>query len=108
MRAMSLTTLNKYRKNAKHDKNIPDDVLKIKLNCLIDSVENRHIHNRGNVTVYQFGNCVFYVTENIITDIKWKTDDDYPSNYEVDRMVKLFLKNGLNKKGNRFVKDNKI
>ena len=108
MRAISLNTLDKYRKYAKHDKNIPNDVLKIKLNCLIDSVEKEHIYNRNPFIVYQFGSCLFYTTDNIISDIRWSDLDNHPTNYEVDKMLKLFSKNGLNKKGNKFLKQQEI
>ena len=70
MRAISLSTIDKYRKNAIHDANIPTDVLKIRLNCLIDAVSPKHIYTRGNATVYQFGSCLLYVSDNIITDIR--------------------------------------
>lgn len=52
MKAISISTIEKYRKNAKHDSKIPNDVLKIKLNCLIDSVRKDHILTRGNTLIY--------------------------------------------------------
>ena len=104
MRAVSLSTINKYRKNARYDRNIPDDVLKVKLNCLINAVEKEHIYSRGSATVYQFGSCLFYVIDNIITDIRWTEErTEKPNDYEINRMIRLYLSNGLNCSGKRFV-----
>lgn len=104
MRAVSLSAINKYRKNAKHDKNIPDDVLKVKLNCLINAVEKEHIYSRGSAIVYQFGSCLLYVTDNIISDVRWTEErNEQPTNYEVSRMTRLYILNGLNSSGKRFV-----
>lgn len=103
MRAISLSTLDKYRRNAIHDVNIPNDVLKVKLNCLIDATAYKHISKRGNAVVYQFGSCLLHVSDNIITDIRWTGEKESPAVYEVKKMTELFLHNGLNKKGNRFV-----
>lgn len=103
MRAISLSTLDKYRKNAKHDKNIPNDVLKVKLNCLIDAVGKENISHRGDLAIYQFGNCIFHVKNNIITDIRWTEEDKTPNEYEIKRMITYYIQNGLNKKGNKFV-----
>ena len=105
MKTISLSTLDKYRKNATHDINIPNDVLKIKLNCLIDAVNKEHIFTRGNFIVYQFGNCLFYVTDNIIANIRWMEEKCTPNGYEIKKMTKLFIKNGLNKKGNKFAEE---
>lgn len=103
MKAISISAIEKYRKNAKHDAKIPHDVLKIKLNCLIDSVRKEHIFTRGSVSIYQFGNCLIYVSNNIITDIRWKDEKKYPTKEETERMTSLFLENGLDKKGKKFI-----
>ena len=103
MRAISLSTLDKYRKNAKHDKNIPNDVLKVKLNCLIDAVGKENIITRGDVSTYQFGTCIFHVRDNIITDIRWENEDRKPNEFEIKRMITLYIRNGLNKNGNKFI-----
>ena len=103
MRAVSLTTIDKYRKNALHDKYITEEVLKIRLNCLIDATSQKHIFTRGNNTVYQFGSCLLYVSNNIITDIRWTGEKETPTISEAKKMREFFLKNGLNKRGNRFM-----
>lgn len=105
MRAISISTIDKYRRNAIHDSKIPNDVLKIKLNCLIDAVKEEHISTRGNSKVYQFGSCLLYVSDDIITDIRWTHEKRYPTKDETQRMTTLFLSNGLNKKGTKFEKD---
>lgn len=103
MKAISISAIEKYRKNAKHDAKIPHDVLKIKLNCLINSVGKEHIFTRGNVSIYQFGNCLIYVSNNIITDIRWTDEKKYPTKEETESMTSLFLENGLDKKGKKFI-----
>lgn len=108
MRAISLSTLDKYKRNALHDANITNDVLKVKLNCLIDATAYKHRTKRGNATIYQFGSCLLHVTGNIITDIRWTGEKESPALYEVKKMKELFLLNGLNKKGNKFVEQEKI
>ena len=70
MRSISITALSKYRKFAIHDKNVPDDILKIKLNCLIDATDESHIFVCGNTKTHTFGNCSFIIVENIIKDNK--------------------------------------
>ncbi len=103
MKAISISTIEKYRKNAKHDSKIPNDVLKIKLNCLIDSVRKDHILTRGNTLIYQFGNCLIYVSNNIITDIRWTDEKKYPTKDETERMTSLFLENGLDKRDKKMI-----
>lgn len=97
MKAISISTIEKYRKNEKHDSKI----LKTKLNCLIDSVRKDHILTRGNTLIYQFGNCLIYVSNNIITDIRWTDEKKYPTKDETERMTSLFLENGLDKRGKK-------
>lgn len=103
MKALSLTTINKYRKNAKHDSDIDIDVLKIRLNCLIDAVDNEHIRRSGNTVIYKFGECSLYVTNNIVTDIRWNENTLGPTSREQKRLIGLYLRNGLNKRGNKIV-----
>lgn len=105
MRSITITALNKYRKFASHDRKITDEVLKVKLNCLIDATDENHMTINGRTKIYTFGSCSFITVDNIIKDIRWSTDKTVPDISEVRKMITLFIRNGLNKKGNKFVEN---
>lgn len=102
MRAVSITTENRYRNNAKRHNDIPHDVLKVRLNCLINATDREHVYKRGNATVYQFGSCLLSVTGNIITNIRWTGNNESPSSQEQYRLKTWFLRYGLTSDGSRF------
>lgn len=103
MKSLSTNALDKYRKYAKRDKNIPNDVLKIKLNCLIGAVEKSHIRKTSSCIIYQFGSCLIHVNGNIITNLRWTETENHPTNYEIAKMLQLFSENSLNKNGNKII-----
>lgn len=105
MRSISITALNKYRNFAIHDRKINDEILKVKLNCLIDATDENHTKISGRTKTYTFGSCSFITVDNIIKDIRWNTDKIVPDTSEVKKMITLFIRNGLNKKGNKFVEN---
>lgn len=106
MRAISVGVYFKYRARARNSSSTEDDVLKVKLNCLVDATSKEHIRKVGNSTVYQFGNCVLYVMYGIIYDIRWMKENRNPSRFESNKMRLLFMQNGLNMRGNKFVQKN--
>lgn len=103
MKSISITTLNNYKNKAIHDKNIPNDILKIRLNCLIEAVDKEHIKDNCTYISYKFGNCIFEVKNNIISNIRWDDSKDEPTLKEIKRMIFLFNKYGLNQRGNKYL-----
>ena len=106
MRAISVGVYYKYRTRAKQSNNVGDDVLKTRLNCLVDATSKDHIYYVGNSTAYKFGNCVLYVMYGIIYDIRWMRENRNPTRLESNRLRLLFMQNGLNMKGTKFVHKN--
>ena len=102
MRALSISAIDNYRKNAKQHADIDLDVLKIRINCLVDACETSKNSLRGKI--YQFGKCVITVNDmNIITDIKWTDEKARPSNHEVGKLKHLYKVRGLNSQGSAFL-----
>lgn len=102
MRAISFTTADKYRKNAKWHNDIAIEILKIRLNCIIDATSKEHVHRRGNTTIYQFGSCLLFVKGNIISDIRWTGRDEMALPVEQKRLTALFVRNGLHYRGYKY------
>ena len=74
MRAISITAMNQYRKNAKHNNDLPNDVLKARINCLLEASENVYPTIGG--TIYKFGSCKIKVDYNdIIISITWANEN---------------------------------
>ena len=105
IRGLSLTTIDNYRKKAKHyDENMPMEVLKIRLNCFVYATSPEHISSFCGTTMYQFGSCVLSVENDIIKNIHWKQEKSKPTEEELKNMTRLFRSYGLNHKGNDFYK----
>jgi hypothetical protein len=101
MRALSLTAIEQYRKNAKNNANLDLDILKLKINALISASSNVYPVPFG--TIYQFGSCKIKVNlDDIVTSITWTSEKIDPSPIEIKRLETYNLRYGLDKRGNRF------
>lgn len=104
--ALSVNAANDYKKNSKHSGDISVDVLKAKLNCMIEASE-KHVQNIG-ATSYIFGRCSIRVTNTgVIKSIQWKKNRVAASNKEIHTLKCLYRKVGLNSSGTEFKKEEK-
>ena len=100
---LSVTALRQYRAGAKKDKNLPKDILEIKINCLIMSVDA--INTRYTVCgkIYQFGRCQFEVDrENRVRNICWKGGNQVLRS-ELRKLKENYKSYGLNEDGNNYL-----
>ena len=99
---ISETALRQYRSNAKRDKDLPKDILEIKINCLIMSVDMINFRYTTCGKIYQFGRCKFEVDrENRVRDISWSGNNHVLKN-ELINLKKNYRKYGLNDEGNAY------
>ena len=100
---ISETALRQYRYGAKKDKDLPKDILEIKINCLIMSVDIMNIRYVVCGKKYQFGKCQFEVDrENRVRSITWSNGDNLFKS-EVKKLRENYKKFGLNRNGNKFI-----
>ena len=100
---ISETALRQYRAGAKRDKDLPNDILEIKINCLIMSVDMINFRYTTCGKIYQFGRCKFEVDrENRVRSITW-SDGDNLFKSEVERLRENYRKFGLNRNGNKYI-----
>ena len=100
---ISETALRQYRVGAKQDKDLPKDILEIKINCLIMSVDIINTRYIMCGKKYQFGKCQFEVDgENRVRSITW-SDGDNLLKSEAEKLRENYKKFGLNRKGNKFI-----
>jgi hypothetical protein len=104
IRAISITAYRQFRNGAKQNVNIDYEILKLRLNSIIDSVDQTNISFYSGGKKYRFGNCVFKVdTNNYIRGIYWPTDDLKPTRNEIVQLESNYRKRGLNKRGTQFL-----
>lgn len=100
-RAISVTAVRDYRTGAYNDKNLDVEVLKIKINCLIDS--STHVTFCTCGKRYVFGSCCIEVDrENRIRSIEWLKEKKSPDGREISNLKRNYLNSGLNQRGTRF------
>ena len=100
---ISETALRQYRAGAKQDKDLPKDILEIKINCLIMSVDIINTRYIMCGKKYQFGKCQFEVDrEHRVRSITW-SDRDNLLKSEAEKLRENYKKFGLNRKGNKFI-----
>lgn len=99
---ISETALRQYRAGAKRDKDLPKDILGIKINCLIMSVDMMNTRYTTCGKIYQFGRCKFEVDrENRVRDISWSGDNQVLKK-ELINLKKNYREYGLNDDGNAY------
>lgn len=102
---ISETALRQYKAGTKQDKDLPKDVLEVKINCLILSVDIKNIRYVTCGKMYQFGKCQFEVDrENMIRNITW-SDTDNLLKPEAQRLRKNYKLFGLNRNGSKFIEN---
>lgn len=103
MKRLTYTAIDHYRKGSHRHSNLPYDVVKARMNALIESSE--HSKNVIGGKKYYFGQCEITVVLNRITDIKWDRGKDIKvTPRQTAKMFKAFNKYGLNKSGTKFNK----
>lgn len=103
MYTISETALRQYRNGAKRDVNLPKNILEIKINCLIMSVDAINTRYTTCGKIFQFGKCQFEVDRNMnVRKISW-CDCNTVLRPEITRLKSNYKKYGLNSAGNAFV-----
>lgn len=100
-----------YRKEAKRDKNIPVNILSLKLSALINNAKKLGTTCCGKKINYAFGNCVLTVNPrtNKIEVIGWKDvkhvskrDKNFVTAEMIEGLKRDYSLLGLNSQGNAF------
>jgi hypothetical protein len=102
IRPISVTAIRDYHNSAYNQVNITDEILKLKINCLIDASEHKQFVTCG--TAYRFGSCIIETDrQDRIRSIKWTKERKLPDRRELTNLSKAYLSCGLDKDGKRFL-----
>lgn len=100
--SLTITALNNYRNGAKNDKNLDNDILKLKINCLIYASENCSLILGGKR--YTFGTVIFEVSnDGSIKRIYWNTKNNKPSFNEISKLLTAYELVGLDRNGRKVI-----
>lgn len=100
MYKISETALRQYRNGAKRDVNLPKNILEIKINCLIMSVDTINTRYTECGKIFQFGKCQFEVDKDMnVRKISWCNCNSVLKS-ELTKLKDNYKKYGLNSAGN--------
>ena len=99
---ISETALRQYRNGAKNNANLSKDILTIKINCLIMSVDISNTMYTTCGKIFQFGNCQFEIDRDMnVRRISWCNGSHLLKSETID-LKKNYSKYGLNSKGTNY------
>lgn len=104
MYKISETALRQYRNGAKNNANLSRDILTIKINCLIMSVDISNIRYTTCGKIFQFSNCQFEIDRDMnVRKISW-CNGSHLLKSETINLKKNYSKYGLNSTGTNYKK----
>ena len=101
---ISETALRQYRNGAKNNADLPKDILKVKINCLILSVDSVNTRYTKCGKIFQFGTCQFEIDREMnVRKISWCNTSSLLKT-EASELKRNYKKYGLNSAGTAYRK----